>query len=59
MKHKEIVITLCFVAVLAIVIHHFIVCGRLFDLGDILHHEWFAVAFAAFGVGLIVGEYME
>ena len=59
MKRKEIVAMFCFVVVLAIVIHHFIICGRLFDLGDILHHEWFAVTFAAFGVGLIVGEYME
>ena len=59
MKCKELVIVFCFVAVLAIIIHHFIVCGRLFDLGDILHHEWFAVAFGAFGAGLVVGEYID
>jgi len=58
-KTKEIVISLCFLVFGAIIIHHFFVCGRLFDLADILHHEWFAVTFLAFGVGLTVGDLME
>jgi hypothetical protein len=43
------VVGLVFVIVgLLIVIHHFLICGRLFDLKDILHHEFFwAVAFTA------------
>ena len=58
-KTKEVIIILCFLVFGAIIIHHFIDCGRLFDLADILHHEWFAVTFLAFGVGLTVGEYVE
>jgi len=33
---------------LLIVVHHLLICGRLFDLGDILHHEFFeAICFTA------------
>ena len=59
MNRKDLVSVFCFVAVFAIVIHHFIICGRLFDFGDILHHEWFAVAFGAFGAGFVVGGYVD
>ncbi|MGD2065830.1 MAG: hypothetical protein PVI43_01505 [Candidatus Bathyarchaeota archaeon] len=33
---------------LLIVIHHFLISGRLFDIDDILHHEFFwAISFTA------------
>ena len=43
------VVGLGFVLVgLLIVIHHFLISGRLFDLRDILHHEFFwAISFTA------------
>ncbi|MDG6222028.1 MAG: hypothetical protein IAX21_07950 [Candidatus Bathyarchaeota archaeon] len=41
------------------VIHHFIISGRLFDLKDILHHEFFeAIAFTA-GIVLILTTMFE
>ena len=59
MNRKQLIVCFCFVAVFAIAIHHFWVCGRLFDVGDMLHHEWFAAAFCAFGVGFALGDVME
>ena len=42
------------IAGVLMVIHHVIICGRLFDLSDILHHEFFeAIAFTA-GIVLIL-----
>ena len=34
-----------------ILIHHLIYHSRLFDVRDILHHEFFAGVFIAFGMG--------
>lgn len=34
-----------------ILIHHLIITSKLFDIGDILHHEFFAGVFIAFGIG--------
>jgi len=34
-----------------VLIHHLIISSRLFDLNDILHHEFFAGVFIAFGIG--------
>ncbi|MFA5363608.1 MAG: hypothetical protein WC325_00305 [Candidatus Bathyarchaeia archaeon] len=40
-----------------IVVHHVAICGRLFDLGDILHHEFFeAITFTAGIVMLITSK---
>ena len=36
---------------IVILIHHLIYVRRLFDVGDILHHEFFAGVFIAFGIG--------
>ena len=33
--------------------HHVLVAGRLFDLADILHHEFFYASLAAFGLGVL------
>jgi len=35
-----------------VLIHHLIYTSRLFDIEDILHHEFFAGAFIAFGIGV-------
>jgi len=34
-----------------VLIHHLIYTSRLFDIEDILHHEFFAGVFIAFGIG--------
>jgi hypothetical protein len=36
------------------VLHHFIITGRLFDLGDILHHEFFESIFLTAGLVLLL-----
>ena len=48
------VVGLGFVLVgLLIVIHHFLICGRLFDLRDVLHHEFFWAIFFTVGLTLL------
>jgi len=49
---KKLAIIVCFAVFLVVTVHHFMVCGRLFDLGDMLHHEFFSFILLAFGVGL-------
>ena len=39
---------------LAVVTHHFIITGRLFDWGDILHHEFFAITLFALALGIFL-----
>ncbi len=39
---------------LLIVIHHLLVSGRIFDLGDILHHEFFEAVFFTAGLVLLL-----
>jgi hypothetical protein len=39
---------------LLIVFHHFIISGRFFDLGDILHHEFFEAIFFTGGLELLL-----
>ncbi|MCW4016762.1 MAG: hypothetical protein NWF06_10365 [Candidatus Bathyarchaeota archaeon] len=51
MEWKKLVVIFCFVAFLVIVVHHWLICGRIFDVGDMLHHEFFAFGFLSFGVG--------
>jgi hypothetical protein len=49
--------TLGFVFVLVgllIVLHHLLVSGRFFDLGDILHHEFFEAIFFTAGLVLLL-----
>lgn len=38
----------------AIILHHFLICGRLYDAEDFLHHEVFFVLLIGitFGLGL-------
>ena len=37
-----------------ILLHHLIITSRLVDMGDILHHEFFAGVLIAFGVGAFI-----
>ena len=39
---------------LLIVLHHLLICGRLFDLADILHHEFFEAIFLTAGLVLLL-----
>jgi hypothetical protein len=39
---------------LLILLHHLLVTGRIFDLGDILHHEFFEAIFFTAGLVLSV-----
>jgi len=37
-----------------VVIHHLLVSGRLYDLGDIFHHEFFEAIFFTAGIVLLL-----
>ena len=39
---------------LLIVLHHLLVSGRFFDLGDVLHHELFEAIFFTAGLVLLL-----
>jgi len=41
------------------VIHHFLICGRLLDFQDILHHESVMVAATFFIVGIYAKDIIE
>ena len=59
MNKKTIIILFSFILFVAITVHHVIVCGRIFDLVDMLHHEIFSFVFLAFGIGLTIGAVLE
>jgi len=59
MKTKHILIILSFLLFIAITIHHYLICGRIFDLTDMLHHEFFSFILLAFAAGLGIGEVLE
>jgi hypothetical protein len=42
------------VAGLLIIVHHLIISGRIFDLADILHHEFFEAIFLTAGLVLVL-----
>jgi hypothetical protein len=37
-----------------IIIHHVLICGRLFDLADMLHHEFFEAILLTAGITLLI-----
>ncbi len=39
---------------LLMVLHHLIISGRLFDVGDILHHEFFEAILLTAGIVLLL-----
>ena len=36
------------------IIHHVIICGRLFDVADMLHHEFFEAIALTAGIVLLI-----
>ena len=36
------------------VLHHLVISGRLFDLEDVLHHEFFEAVFLTAGIVLLL-----
>jgi hypothetical protein len=57
-KNEVTIVGVVFVLLgLLIVIHHALVSGRLFDVGDVLHHEFFeAILFTAGAVLLLTAR---
>ena len=54
-KHEGTIIGVIFVCLgLLIVVHHFLVSGRLFDLADMLHHEFFEAILLTAGIVLLL-----
>ena len=53
---KEKVAWVCIGLSVAILIHHKIISGLWFNIGDITNHEFFAIALACFGLGIVIGE---
>ena len=57
---KSIARTLGFVFILGGLLgllHHLLVTGRIFDLGDILHHEFFEAIFFTVGLMLLLTSF--
>jgi hypothetical protein len=44
----------CILCGLLILVHHLIFWSRLFDIEDIMHHEFFAGVFITFGVSAFI-----
>jgi len=54
-KIKARILGFVFVLVgLLILFHHFLISGRIFDLADILHHEFFEAVFFTAGLVLLL-----
>lgn len=49
-----ILLFLCIAVGSAIMVHHFMICGRVLDVDQVLHHEFFASVLFAFSLGIIV-----
>ena len=49
--YSQTLLLLCLFVFFGVTIHHFVVCGRFFDLADMLHHEFFSFVCLAFGLG--------
>ena len=59
-KIKARILGFVFVLVgLLILIHHFLISGRIFDLADILHHEFFEAVFFTAGLVLLLTSVIE
>ncbi|MFQ5999276.1 MAG: hypothetical protein ACE5J6_00725 [Candidatus Bathyarchaeia archaeon] len=51
--------TILILAGLVILLHHLYVSGRLFDLEDILHHEFFEAIFLTAGLVLLACSFIR
>ena len=59
MDRKQILGIICMLVCPIVLLHQFVFYGKLLELKDVLHHEWFAFVFLAFGIGLLIGEGLE
>jgi len=50
-KENNLVSLISIMVGILILMHHLIYCSTLFDVRDVLHHEFFAGVFIAFGMG--------
>ncbi|PVX24160.1 MAG: hypothetical protein CW691_08435 [Candidatus Bathyarchaeum sp.] len=56
-KNESIILGCVFVLLGGLsVIHHFIISGRLFDVKDVLHHEFFEAIFFTAGIVLLLNN---
>jgi len=53
MKTKTLGIILI-IAGLLIILHHFVIGGKLFDIEDILHHEFFEAILFTAGITILI-----
>jgi hypothetical protein len=44
---------------LLILVHHLLISGRIFDLADILHHEFFEAIFFTAGLVLLLTSFSK
>jgi hypothetical protein len=58
-KLKKLLIVAAIIIFVATVIHHFLICGRLIDVDDFLHHESILTACIFFIVGFYVNEFIN
>ena len=56
LKNETLGVILVLVGLL-ILFHHFYYTGRFFDLGDILHHEFFEAIFFTAGLVLLLSSW--
>ncbi|MCK4320632.1 hypothetical protein KAW11_03360 [Candidatus Bathyarchaeota archaeon] len=53
MKPTTVIALFSIFAGILILIHHLVTMGRIFDVNDVLHHEFFAGITIAFGLGIL------
>ena len=59
-KTKGMILGFVFVLLgLLSVIHHFLISGRLFDLGDMLHHEFIEAILFTTGIVLLLTTLLD
>lgn len=59
MSRKTVIALLCICVFFLILLHQFLVYGSFLELKDVLHHEFFAFLFLAFGAGVLFSEGLE
>ena len=47
-------ISLCFIVAIALMVHHYIICGRFWDVDQFFHHEVVEIGFIGGGLALII-----
>jgi len=54
MKTKTVVAIILILAGLLIILHHAVIGGRLFDIEDMLHHEFFEAILLTAGITILI-----